>query len=388
MEQVYYTENRKTHLTNYKETILKISEEGTCPGCGYSHRHILPEHLKRLNILEEIRDPFWSQCDEKTLHRCFSHLNSSQAACFNLFFSLLHPDPKLVHLMDVLGLPVEPETMLNGQFEKVLDDGTNVDFYVESSSGNRLLIEVKYTESGFGAANINEKNSERTTAAYVAKYHDKYEKPLDKVLKRKLDIDGSKEDRDLFLREYQFFRYLAQLDGSTTLCFIMPLDNFDLCVKAASLVAEWLHEDLRDRVRFVPMERVVHRLNLHSSLRELQPVYRSFREKYLGDPSPKFLLLDAGITDAFDAIGWPITCSEEEINRPGSETEETLTVEEVEKLLTIMSEADADAQPGQGDGMPFPLTEEGLREAARAVREAIHEKYGSRNLPDQPQENH
>lgn len=278
-----FAENRKAHLAEYKRNVLGIEESGIYDGRLYEH--ILPADKLRYNLLEGIREEFcrfsrWSDDSLKPkefkLHDGFGHLNSLQALCFNLFFPLI-ASGRMVDLFRFL--PGESVAKGVSAFEKILEDGTNVDFYFENDNG-RHLFEIKYTETNFGPAAINERNPARTTQAYVDKFHAKYEKSLDIVLKRQLDMDHSQDNREEFFRNYQFFRYLSHLDDTTGIYFLIPEGNH-LYDKARHMVVQWLRPEFCNQVHVIGLESLLQSLLNEEPFIVSASIYSDFWEKYL-----------------------------------------------------------------------------------------------------------
>ena len=88
-----YSTKVKRHLADYKKERLQIVEDGVFKQNKKHYKHILPENLKELNIIEIYRKEFWDYSfmnEDIKLHVDFHHLNSSQAMCFNLFYPLIH----------------------------------------------------------------------------------------------------------------------------------------------------------------------------------------------------------------------------------------------------------------------------------------------------------
>ena len=93
-----FSDLAKIHLSEYRRTSLGVSEWGTPNGKSKQYAHILPEQLCFLNILEGFRAEFidWLSGAEQSLDQGFHHLNSSQAACFNLFWPLMYVAPRSI----------------------------------------------------------------------------------------------------------------------------------------------------------------------------------------------------------------------------------------------------------------------------------------------------
>jgi hypothetical protein len=149
-----FAHQMKAHLARYKRDHLNVEVDGLWRRNQRSYEHILPQELLRLNVLESIRDAFWSYHDANSatlaLHTDFHHLNSSQAFAFNLFFPWANTASARDHLLSVLGLG--GERIARWAFEHMPDpaERTTVDLYLDLVSGRQVLIEVKLTEEHFG----------------------------------------------------------------------------------------------------------------------------------------------------------------------------------------------------------------------------------------------
>ena len=155
----------KEHLAIYRRKCLEVTKDGLYRKKEYPH--VLPECARDLNILEEFRSDFckWYEESKVKFHPGFHHLNSSQAACMNLFF----PPAKLKKnriLFSLLG--VNDESVNEWAFEKIKDtsEGTNFDFYVRCKSEKQIYVEFKYTENGFGAVTRNDRRLKKLKSCY------------------------------------------------------------------------------------------------------------------------------------------------------------------------------------------------------------------------------
>jgi len=148
----------KLRLAQYKRDVLNVQEDGIWLKNRRPYPHILPIAERRLNILAAFRDEFWAWFDQQNfrLHSDFHHLNSSQALCFNLFFSFLVPGgkglPAIVKALGLKGTPLEGAAF---EFEPDTAEGTNFDFMIPLQAGSRVYFEVKFTESDFGSADAH-----------------------------------------------------------------------------------------------------------------------------------------------------------------------------------------------------------------------------------------
>ena len=91
MSQFKY--NVLKNLGKYKSKVLNIHEKGifNYKGKIIYYDHILPKNKKNQNIINEIRNSFWSSNYSKiNFHRYFHHLNSSQGLCINFFYPLIY----------------------------------------------------------------------------------------------------------------------------------------------------------------------------------------------------------------------------------------------------------------------------------------------------------
>ncbi len=156
---------RKT-VTDYKENVLGVSEQGTYQGKPYSH--ILPEDKRPLNLWQGIREDAVAYFTAESIswHRDSHNLLSSQALCVNLFFPL-HEELELLtgfFSSRISGLAQVKKV----HFEYIGPEGT--DYLREGGSRGRnrtsadialewdgedgtrgvLLLEFKFTESEFG----------------------------------------------------------------------------------------------------------------------------------------------------------------------------------------------------------------------------------------------
>jgi hypothetical protein len=165
-----YADRMKAHLTRYKRERLGVLDDGIYKKNGNPYSHILPERLRRLNILESIRREFWqfvdSQVPALALHRDFHHLNSSQAFAFNLFFPWTGLGCAAGPLLSALQLDSRPVRQWTFECMPDAADGTVVDLHAEREGGARLLIDVKLTEGGFSGCDPDERHQQKLLETY------------------------------------------------------------------------------------------------------------------------------------------------------------------------------------------------------------------------------
>ena len=126
---------------------------------GRFYPHILPAHLRHLNLLPPMRARLLAYLEAQrgvTLHRYFHHLTSSQAMCLNLLApTLFHSSiwARLESQIDA-GIELIPES---AAFEKVPDpsEGTNFDFYCRRRGGGAVYFEFKLAEEAYGSEPVN-----------------------------------------------------------------------------------------------------------------------------------------------------------------------------------------------------------------------------------------
>ncbi|TVQ97011.1 MAG: hypothetical protein EA398_15175 [Deltaproteobacteria bacterium] len=266
-----YVKRMKEHLERYRDERLGVQEDGVHKSTGRPYPHILPEHLRWLNVHEPYRKEVRAHVDDPennvSLHRDFHHLNSSQAFAFNLFFPFFHDEfPK--PLLEAMGLS---GGAADWQLERVpyREEGTNVDACWRDARGQWTYCEVKLTESAFGAAKDDERHLE--------KYRDIYSEPLEPYW-------GS-VDRDPknFFRNYQIFRnlWLGAKEPQSTIVFLLPRASAKPWDAVHGIVGK-MDVSLSRRVKVVAVEDVLDRLGARSDLpQRLAMNVEQLREKYL-----------------------------------------------------------------------------------------------------------
>lgn len=221
MKSNLYKESVLRHLARYKTDTLGVLQNGVWVNNKQEYPHILPSELLKLNFLPGINIP-----EGIKLHEGAHHLNSSQVKCINFFEPLIHhKEGKALLLKMIAGeakVPIEPETAIQtAYFEYVPNtaEGTNFDFYMQLSGGERFYFEIKYTEDGFGSIPAEKTNDGK----YSRKWDNVYSKHLQQSLYLK---DIPKDD---FYRHYQIMRNISYIQTEkdyTVLLF--PNENYNL----------------------------------------------------------------------------------------------------------------------------------------------------------------
>ena len=258
----------KRELTKYRITSLGISEQGTWRGKAYGH--ILPREFYRCQIIPSIRGSFWkAPMRNVKLHADFHHLNSSQGLCFNLFFPFLSSEIYLQILLDALGVDGTPGA--GAAFEYTPDplEKTSIDFLLPLQSGAKVLIEVKYTETSFGAAKKDGEHLDKFALTYRPRFDGRFMQEYEQI--------------DAFLKHYQILRniwHLRDREGDLVV-FLLPRSN-EALQRWVNVIKECTQERFRERVRLVYLEDLLGRLEKCAAAHsDLQATLIEFREKYL-----------------------------------------------------------------------------------------------------------
>jgi hypothetical protein len=236
-----YVERLKLHLAAYKREILGVAEDGVYTRNQRAYPHILPREQMWLNALPEIRSRLEEHVraarPRTSLHNDFHHLNSSQAMALTLFFpwfSSGHAE----QFLEALG--VEGRGVGDWKFEKILDDGTNLDFWMLLEDKSEIQVEVKLTERQFGSAKADPEHLEKLREIYRPRLTGK--------------IEASVPDAVL-LRHYQLMRLISgvNLARADQVFVIAPSGHSSLERSLAAFRALLMPTVLR-RLRFVSLE--------------------------------------------------------------------------------------------------------------------------------------
>ena len=263
-----YTHRIKKHLAQYKEDMLEVTDSGSWR--NKKRPHILPEALWKLNILEEIRPLLLSYLKSHLKierHKGFHHLNSSQAACFNLFFPLLTRDSWTT---PTKLFPIDFGSIKKWQFEYVADsaEGTNFDLWVLNEDDHQLFVEFKLTENGFGSARDD----------------DHHRKKLNKIYKPRLQNKIAPEflEPSEFFQHYQLFRNLSYADPAThaSVVFLIPRENSKLEPSLSKILLA-LTPETQSVVSVCYLEDFVNTLVADKSNSAMSSYFAQYANKYL-----------------------------------------------------------------------------------------------------------
>jgi len=269
-----YADRLKKHLATYRATRLGVDEHGIHRASSRKYAHILPEHLKRLNIIETIRTEWWDYFRENAatigLHTDFHHLNSSQAFGFNLLYPFATDEAAGSAFLEALGLP--EKKVRKWSFEHMPDpgEGTSVDLHATFDDDTKLLIEVKLTESAFGSAMENPRRLVKFTNTYTPALAGK--------------VKPHPVGRGEFFLNYQLLRSVSHLGHDDTLVLLLPRANTDTWSLGAAFRDSYLTEPTKAAVRMVAAEDLVRALSRAAPAR-LRTHLELLAEKYLPDLS-------------------------------------------------------------------------------------------------------
>jgi hypothetical protein len=276
-----YASELKAHLARYKADPhwgLGVEADGECLHRAYPH--ILPAAQLELNILPTIRDNFWEYWrthqsrpaeDGKPprLHRCFPHLNSSQALAFNLFYPFIKNDFADADLMlSALGYGKDDRVKkILFEYEPDKEEGSNFDVAIFLGS-RRILVEVKLTEMEFGRCVGDKEHKDKRTRHYESDLRGK--------------VSDSCVASDSFFENYQILRHFAQLKGDEVeVRFLFPKAN-DSLASGRDFIEKALLAPFTDHARTVYLEDFVESiLRASADRQELNEHFQHVSRKYL-----------------------------------------------------------------------------------------------------------
>jgi hypothetical protein len=273
-----YRERMIKHLSEYKKATLRIAKAGIFnhKGKPLCKEHILPLSMKADNFLPMIRQQYPTLAANCPLlldaqgqaikwHRYAHHLNSSQALAVNLFQPLLQDHREILGTLLRLPAPV-----ITAGFEKVFDpgEGTNVDFFAESTDGQSICIEIKLTEQDFGKAKDDERHRDKFTDYY-----------RDWLMSATSLGDDVRQKS--FFAAYQFYRNARLANAKQKVWFLLPEQNSKINELAEKCLGT-LRPEVRQQVEVVGLTAFLEQLcNLVADKPDLKKHYEHFKKKYL-----------------------------------------------------------------------------------------------------------
>lgn len=269
----YSEEKIKLHLTNYKlNKGIKVCGKWTN---GNYYSHILPN--KFMNFIDvSYKEEFKKLYKDLNphIHQYFSHLTSSQALCFNLFFPLVHEkrldiiDSKCSETSNENFEYTEPDSFEDIKSEK---EKTNFDFFFRSNN-RKYFFEIKYTEETFG---------------YVSSFvsGDKHDSKYQKYYKEQLaEVAPSLTNEKDFFDNYQLWRNICHVYDRRTkeineVYFVCLKDRTDLEQDVKDAIKK-CKNDYKKHIHFLSIEKIV-KDALTIQNEKLHKHYLEFFDKYL-----------------------------------------------------------------------------------------------------------
>lgn len=255
----------KEHFIQYAVS-KNLNIGGTYNGKSYEHILQKKEDNLLLNLgYDESLKKYYNQLSNH-IHKGFAHLNSSQAFAVNFFVPLIAELENGNNLFnDLLDMDLQDIKVENCEFEKELDDKTQLDFYLKAGSRD-FTFEVKYSENSFGSAEKDEQHQ--------IKYNDYYKQKLTEIIS---DFNYSSFE-DTFYEEYQLWRNLCGLcEPNRTVCFVFPKFRVDLEEIIEEAKKKLKSEELRNRVKILKVDDYIEKQLKSTSYK----YYSEFKEKYL-----------------------------------------------------------------------------------------------------------
>lgn len=266
-----YQDSLNRHLAGYKASALGIDEPGGFRQNGKLrwYDHILPEALADLNLLPGVLALERVHGLRPRRHQYFRHLNSSQAFAYNLFLPFFDGGPEAgTALLRALG---QDGTVTSWELEAipVPEEGSNLDALWTTSTGLRIVCEVKLSESEFGTAENDDRHRRKLAEIYRPGLEGL-------VIPESLEAPA-------FFDHYQVFRnvwHMCRVPPSELL-FLMPRANVRLWA-AIGPALDRLLPGARERVRLMAIEEVLSALvGDEACPAELRGYAKSLTAKYI-----------------------------------------------------------------------------------------------------------
>lgn len=238
-------------------------------GEGYPHVLDLMQVLQ-YNFLPQYRAQLVQHINKNRIkmHSEAHHLNSSQVMCMNFFFPLM--DKRLYYILNLINSN-EQWGKPTGQFEKISDKdnqkrgATNFDFYIETDKGQKVYMEIKYTEDEFGKTKKDKAHREKWEVIY---------KPL---LTGSPLVNEKNITEDYFFENYQLLRNISHAqDNSDYVIFLVPEET--LYNKAVEVIKYVVKEEAWNHVRVIGWNEA---FNAVKNDPQLADYYAEFYKKYL-----------------------------------------------------------------------------------------------------------
>jgi hypothetical protein len=234
------------HLSKYKENTLHINYEYKInyKGKEIIYKHFLPKEDKYLNILPSfyhdiIKNELLKSIEEKklSLHDGFTHLNSSQALCFNLFYPILI-EKEYSFIYDHIQ---NNDTEYAFEYVEDKNEETNFDLFINNNN-RKYYFEIKYTEENFGSTQMDERHLE--------KYENIYKQKLS-------EFNGI--DINTFKKYYQLFRNIMYCSNGITF-FVFSNKRKDLEKVVNKAKERYCNENQRENIKILFIEEIINKI--------------------------------------------------------------------------------------------------------------------------------
>lgn len=285
MKYEAFRNGRIEHLIQYKKMDLKINDSGKWMGREYEH--ILPKSIGKYNLLSPFAEDFyWEKLRDTHKH----HLNSSQSLAFNYFFPFIENNmgvdenklssifnAKIGSSINIKSIELEKYSHIEDVIEnKSLVGNTTFDVFFYCEGGEKVSIEVKYSENGFGRAKNDEKHQQKFVDCYQKYINEKH-----------LDQYFSSEylKMEKFLKHYQLMRNLIHLgEEDWTVVFLFPKNNEIVRREAELIPAIIKDEKLLSRVHIIFWEDLLETtIDMFLQKTNMKSYYNKLNEKYFLD---------------------------------------------------------------------------------------------------------
>lgn len=153
-------------------------------------------------------------------------------------------------------------------FEEIPDpaEGTNFDFFLQDSSGRRIYVEMKLTETDFGSCANDKPHAEKLRGIYRPKLSGK--------------VADAALEPEIFFKNYQLLRNVSHLHKEDRLLIVYPRANSGL-ERGIQFLKSILSSNTAPQVEVVHVEDFVARFATAVNSYRLIAHYAAFREKYL-----------------------------------------------------------------------------------------------------------
>lgn len=267
-EKRYNEDKVKLHLSNYKIENL-TTDCGVWKRNGKKYTHILPNCRQNLIDVSYKKDfdKLYNE-QKKNFHVYFSHLTSSQALCFNLFYPIcITKNFAIINERCDKNTSFHFEYTEEDSFEKQEDkkDKTNFDFFLQCNK-EKFFFEVKYTEQVFG---------------YVAKVEDgdRHDKKYNDYYKAQLKIVAPLITKEEFFNNYQLWRNICHVVYGN-IFFVCLKDRTDLIGDVKEAIKK-CDKKYQDKIKILTIESIVKNILQSQNDDDMNRHYIEFSKKYL-----------------------------------------------------------------------------------------------------------